>query len=177
MSGSMMFLLVYVLPKFSSMFADLGRALPLSAQIILGLSQGIRSYWWVGLLGVFALALAAQGRDLARPAVAGVASAIGLVAFLAVLSRLHPAWFPPNHVQEVFPGSARRLSYPLDSTNAVGSFMAIGLPLGLALAVSARTIAGQALAAAGVPVMGLCLFLTASRGAWRDYQLSGGDCS
>ncbi|TMA69967.1 MAG: type II secretion system F family protein, partial [Deltaproteobacteria bacterium] len=30
MSGSMMFLLVYVLPKFSSMFADLGRALPLS---------------------------------------------------------------------------------------------------------------------------------------------------
>src|SRR5207302_8178133 len=59
---------------------------------------------------------------------------------------------------------ARRLSYPLDSTNAVGSFMAIGLPLGLALAVSARTIAGQALAAAGVPVMGLCLFLTASRG-------------
>ena len=79
-------------------------------------------------LGVFALALAAQGRNLARPAVAGVASAIGLVAFLAVLSRLHPAWFPPNHVQEFFPGSARRLSYPLDSTNAVGSFMAVGLP-------------------------------------------------
>ena len=54
MSGSMMFLLVYVLPKFSSMFADLGRALPLSARLILGLSEGIRSYWWVGLLGVAA---------------------------------------------------------------------------------------------------------------------------
>jgi len=54
MSGSMMFLLVYVLPKFSSMFADLGRALPLSAQLILGLSQGIRSYWWAGALGIAA---------------------------------------------------------------------------------------------------------------------------
>ena len=63
-------------------------------------------------LGVFALALAAQGRNLARPAVAGVASAIGLVAFLAVLSRLHPAWFPPNHVQEVFAGSATWLPAP-----------------------------------------------------------------
>jgi general secretion pathway protein F len=47
MGGSMMFLLVYVLPKFSSMFTDMGRALPLSAQIILGLSSAIRSYWWV----------------------------------------------------------------------------------------------------------------------------------
>src|SRR5256886_839099 len=54
MSGSMMFLLVYVLPKFSSMFADLGRALPLSAQLILGLSEAIRSYWWAGALGIAA---------------------------------------------------------------------------------------------------------------------------
>src|SRR5947199_70525 len=54
MSGSMMFLLVYVLPKFSSMFADLGRALPLSARLILGLSEGIRSYWWAGALGIAA---------------------------------------------------------------------------------------------------------------------------
>ncbi len=57
MGGSMMFLLVYVLPKFSSMFSDLGKTLPLSAQIILGLSDALRTYWWVGLLliggGVF----------------------------------------------------------------------------------------------------------------------------
>ena len=42
--------------------------------------------------------------------------------------------------------------------------MAMGLPLMIVLATSARTLAGQALAAAAIPVLGLGLFLTASRG-------------
>src|SRR3989442_7437200 len=41
MSGSMMFLLVYVLPQFSSMFAHLRRPLPLSARLILRLPGSI----------------------------------------------------------------------------------------------------------------------------------------
>ena len=58
MGSSMLFLLIYVLPKFSTMFSDMGKALPLQARLILGLSDAIRGYWWVFLMlvaiGVFA---------------------------------------------------------------------------------------------------------------------------
>ena len=114
-------------------------------------------------LGVFALALVVQGRGTAKHAVAGVASAIGMVGLLAVLSRLHPAWFPENELAEFFPGSPR-LDYPFNSSNTLGPFVAMGVPLMVVLATSARTLAGQALAAAAIPVLGLAVFLTASRG-------------
>jgi general secretion pathway protein F len=58
MGGSMLVLLVYVLPKFSALFADLGKSLPLSAEIVLGISNGIRNYWWAGLLAAGALVTA-----------------------------------------------------------------------------------------------------------------------
>jgi general secretion pathway protein F len=47
MGGSMLVLLLYVLPKFSALFTDMGRALPLQAQIVLGVADALRSYWWV----------------------------------------------------------------------------------------------------------------------------------
>ncbi len=50
MGGSMLVLLIYVLPKFSALFADMGKALPLSARIVMGVSDALRNYWWVGLL-------------------------------------------------------------------------------------------------------------------------------
>src|SRR5437867_7023626 len=52
MGGSIMVLLVYVLPKFSSLFTDIGKALPLQARLILALSDVVRSYWWVFFLAV-----------------------------------------------------------------------------------------------------------------------------
>jgi len=52
MGGSILVLLVYVLPKFSTLFTDMGKALPLQARLILGLSEAVRSYWWVLLLAV-----------------------------------------------------------------------------------------------------------------------------
>jgi general secretion pathway protein F len=52
MGGSVLVLLVYVLPKFSALFSDLGHALPLQARIILGMSDLIRSYWWVFVVAV-----------------------------------------------------------------------------------------------------------------------------
>jgi general secretion pathway protein F len=45
-------LLTYVLPKFSTIFAELGGSLPLSTQIILTFSNGVRSYWWAALLSI-----------------------------------------------------------------------------------------------------------------------------
>jgi general secretion pathway protein F len=46
MSLSILFLLLYVLPRFSSMFDEMGKALPLQARIILGLSRFLQGYWW-----------------------------------------------------------------------------------------------------------------------------------
>jgi len=54
MGGSMLVLLVYVLPKFSALFADMGRALPLQAQIIMAISDALRNYWWAIALAVAA---------------------------------------------------------------------------------------------------------------------------
>jgi hypothetical protein len=116
-------------------------------------------------LGVLVLAVALQGRAAARHTINGLACAIGLVTVLAVLSRLHPQWFPANdHLEFLGPGSARRLSYPLNYWNALAAFAAIGVPLLLGIALAARTLAGQALAAAALPLSALCIYLTVSRG-------------
>jgi type II secretory pathway component PulF len=50
MGLSIVVLLVYVLPKFASLFGDVGRAIPLQARLILGLSDVVRGYWWAFLL-------------------------------------------------------------------------------------------------------------------------------
>jgi type II secretion system protein F len=54
MGASLLILLVYVLPKFSSLFSDMGKALPLQARIVMGLSDAIRNYWWalIGAVGI-----------------------------------------------------------------------------------------------------------------------------
>lgn len=46
LGGSMLFLLIYVLPKFSDLFEGMGQALPLPARIVMAVSLAIRSYWW-----------------------------------------------------------------------------------------------------------------------------------
>ncbi|MCP4682514.1 MAG: type II secretion system inner membrane protein GspF [Desulfobacterales bacterium] len=48
--ASIIVLLTFVIPKFSVIFSDMGQSLPLSTQIMLSISQGIRSYWWIILL-------------------------------------------------------------------------------------------------------------------------------
>jgi hypothetical protein len=61
-------------------------------------------------LGVLVLAIVVQGRTAARHTVNGLASAIGLITVLAVLSRLHPQAFPPaHHFLFLGPQSARKL--------------------------------------------------------------------
>jgi hypothetical protein len=116
-------------------------------------------------LGFLVLAIALQGRAAARHTINGLACAIGLVTVLAVLSRVHPQWFPTN-VQFRFLGAAsvRRLSYPLNYWNALAAFVAMGVPLLMALALGARTIVARAVSAAVLPISALCIYLTISRG-------------
>jgi general secretion pathway protein F len=49
---SIIILMTFVIPKFSVIFEDMGRAIPLSTQILLGLSEGVRSYWWLIIGGI-----------------------------------------------------------------------------------------------------------------------------
>jgi O-antigen ligase len=116
-------------------------------------------------LGVLVLAIALQGHTAARHTINGLASAIGLVTVLAVLSRLHPQAFPANpDFQFLGPVSGRKLSYPLGYWNALADFSAMGFPLLLAVTVGGRTLAGRALAAATLPLVPVCVDLTLSRG-------------
>jgi len=47
--ASIAILVTFVIPRFSTIFSDMGQAIPLPTQIILTFSQFVRGYWWVGL--------------------------------------------------------------------------------------------------------------------------------
>jgi len=57
--GATSFMLIFIIPTFAKMFADFGGEMPLPTQIVLTLSNILRQFWWVGVLGavggVFAL--------------------------------------------------------------------------------------------------------------------------
>ncbi|MBI1809889.1 MAG: type II secretion system F family protein [Gemmatimonadetes bacterium] len=45
-------LLIFVIPVFQNMFASVGLALPLPTQVVIGMSNILKSYWWaIGLAG------------------------------------------------------------------------------------------------------------------------------
>ena len=66
---SIIILLTFVLPKFSVIFAELGGSLPLSTQILLGVSTALRTYWWACLavlIGAGALLRSYMGSSKGR---------------------------------------------------------------------------------------------------------------
>ncbi len=118
-------------------------------------------------LGVLVLGISIH-RDRARAVkhtIHAVAAAVVIVACLALASRLHPDLFPAAYQTASFlPGAAGRLGWPLNYWNALAALMALGVPLLLSIATSARTLRAQAAAAAAIPIVTLCGYLTFSRG-------------
>jgi len=55
MVGVVLLLVIKVIPIFEPMFDDMGVALPLPTQIVMGFSQLVRSYWYVWAGTIFAL--------------------------------------------------------------------------------------------------------------------------
>ncbi len=53
-------LLMFVIPKFAQIFEDMGQALPLPTQILMGLSEAFGSYWWAMLAVLVAAILSAK---------------------------------------------------------------------------------------------------------------------
>jgi hypothetical protein len=120
-----------------------------------------------GYLGVLVLGLGfhTDRTRALRQTIAALATSIVIVAVLALASRLHPGLFQDaSQTASFLPGTSGRLAWPLNYWNALAALLAFGLPLLLALATSARTLVAQAAAAAAIPVVALCGYLTFSRG-------------
>lgn len=45
-------LLTFVIPKFQEMFLDMGQQLPLPTQVLVSMSGGVKTYWWVAVVAV-----------------------------------------------------------------------------------------------------------------------------
>lgn len=54
---SIVILLTFVLPKFTAIFAEIGGSLPLTTQLLLAVSNGLRSFWWLALVIVVGVAI------------------------------------------------------------------------------------------------------------------------
>src|SRR5687767_10416874 len=55
-AGAIIVLLVFVIPTFQRMFAEVGIPLPLPTRIVIGMSQLLQSYWWAiggAVIGLF----------------------------------------------------------------------------------------------------------------------------
>lgn len=48
---SVAILLMWVVPQFSQMFEESGKALPVATQIVIAAGDGVRNYWWAMALG------------------------------------------------------------------------------------------------------------------------------
>ncbi len=118
-----------------------------------------------GYLGAFGLAVFAGGTKNGRRMVAAVGAGAAFVALIALLSRLHPSWFPEaGQTARFLSGGHDRLSYPINYWNGLAAMIAIGAPPLLQVASSARSIAARAVAAAVLPAMALAAYFTLSRG-------------
>lgn len=120
-----------------------------------------------GYLGVLVLGVSIhRDRDRAlRHTIAALASAIVIVAILSLASRLHPGLFSAaTQTSSFLHGTPKRLAWPLNYWNALAALLALSLPLLLSIATSARTLVAQAAAAAAIPLVVLCGYLTFSRG-------------
>ena len=115
-------------------------------------------------LAVFALALGIQGTGRWRQVLHGATFGLVAICVIAVLSRMEPSWFPEQRAGEYLTGIEieSRLAYPVNYPSGLGALTAIALPLVVGATATARTIAGQALAGAAIPIVALALWLTSS---------------
>ena len=54
---SLLFILIFVIPRFSAIFADMGASLPVTASFIIAAGHLLQGYWWVFLGGCILLFL------------------------------------------------------------------------------------------------------------------------
>jgi hypothetical protein len=118
-----------------------------------------------GYTALFALVVLAAPATGSRSWLLGLAAGTTLTTVAALMSRLDPGFLGAvDHGAAFLPGSQGRLSYPIGYWNGLAACVAAGVVLLTWLGAGARTRMGRAAAVGLIPLGGLALFLTSSRG-------------
>ena len=125
--AAMLFIMVFVIPRFSAMFEELGGTLPLPTRILIAISSGLLKYGWALALGLFFL-FAALRRALKTPA--------GRAALDRLLLRLPVA------------GGIVRANAFANFAHTLGTLLANGVPVLQALAIVEHTVGNSVIARA-----------------------------
>ncbi|WP_340676540.1 type II secretion system F family protein [Paraglaciecola sp.] len=121
---TMVLLLTVVLPRFESVFLESGADLPYITQIVLSVGNVLQSYWWLGALILLAIALA--GKAAWR----------------------HPIWrrrIDNGFLHAPFIGGLITKSATANLTRTLGTLIANGISLPVALSLSKDTLSNQSL--------------------------------
>jgi hypothetical protein len=113
-----------------------------------------------GYGGLVALGLLAVTRRTWKATATGVFLGAVAVCGLAIVARLDPQAYPDQGAAI----SGGRLSYPLGYWNALAMWSAMTLAFALSWSANSRQLWVRRAALAVTPVIGLCLYLTYSRG-------------
>ena len=116
----------------------------------------------IGLVAVPVICLLALNRTTWTAAAAGISVAALVIPALAVLTRLAPDLLQEARLDAIQGGS--RLSYPIDYWNAVAGWSAMAAAIGLGWSAHLKRNSLRALTLAAVPIAGLAVYLTYSRG-------------
>jgi general secretion pathway protein F len=123
--AALLVILAFVVPQFSALFADAGRALPLSTQIVLAVAEALRSYGWLLAVAIVGLALYVRRQ---------LASRAGRYRIDSLLLRLPLG------------GSLVRRVQMARFARTLGSLLASGVPLLAAIGIVRETLSNQVLA-------------------------------
>jgi type II secretory pathway component PulF len=98
---TIVFVMLFVVPRFSQIFAELGSTLPLPTRMLIGISAGLMQYWWLILAAVIGAVVAGrrylhsdEGRrrwhqvQLKLPVVRGIVEAGAFAQFARTLGAL-----------------------------------------------------------------------------------------
>jgi len=125
--GAMVFMMTFVIPRFSAMFAELGGTLPLPTRILIGLSNGLIHYGWALLLAIL-LGGAALRRALRTPA--------------------GREWKDRFLLRAPVAGSIIRANAFANFAHTLGTLLANGVPVLQALAIVENTVGNSIIAKA-----------------------------
>jgi type IV pilus assembly protein PilC len=116
--GATIFMLLVIIPTFAKVFTEFGGELPLPTRIVMGMSDFLKTFWWVLGLGIAGIVTAIK-RYYRTPA--GRLKIDGMLLRAPVL------------------GSILRRSAIARFTRTLGTMMTSGVPILTALDITART--------------------------------------
>ncbi len=116
-------------------------------------------------LGVFLLAGSIASPSRNRSVITGIAAGIVAVALVALGARFLGLGSGDAALVEALPSASGRLSFPIGYWNALGAFLALGLPPICWIASRNEDRLGSGVALAAFAPLILAVFMSASRGA------------